>query len=72
VITGRTYETKSKDVLKELNWQPLSERLNRNKRIFMHKIKNNVTTIIVYLHSKKLQIHSVIDKKITNESEGHL
>ena len=41
VITGRTYETRSKDVLKELNWQPLSERLKRNKYIFMHKIKNN-------------------------------
>ena len=42
VITGRTYETRSKDVLKELNWQPLNERLKRKIYIFMHKIKNNV------------------------------
>ena len=40
VITGRTYETSSKDVLKELSWQPLIQRFKRNKLIFMHKIKN--------------------------------
>ena len=31
VITGKTYETRSKDVLKELNSQPLSDRLKGNK-----------------------------------------
>ena len=29
VITGRTYETRSKDVLKELNWQPLKGMSNK-------------------------------------------
>lgn len=41
VITVRTYEINSKDVLKELNWQPLIQGLKRNKLIFMHKIKND-------------------------------
>ena len=46
VITGRTYETSSKDVLKELimSWQPLIQRFKRNKLIFMHKIKNDSVT----------------------------
>jgi hypothetical protein len=34
VITSKTYETRSCDALKELQWQPLKERL-------MHKIRNN-------------------------------
>ncbi len=41
VITGRTYEVSSKDVLNELNWQPLRQRFRRNKSIFMYKIKND-------------------------------
>jgi hypothetical protein len=59
VITGRTYETRSKDVIKELNWQPLSERLNRNKCIFMHKIKNNVMpqSVIEMFKIKENQVY---------------
>ena len=41
MITGRTYEVSSKDVLNELNWQPLRQRFRRNKSIFMYKIKND-------------------------------
>ena len=29
VITGKTYETRSLDVLKELDWQPLKERFKQ-------------------------------------------
>ena len=41
VITGRSYETRSRDVLKELHWQPLKERFEHKKLFFMHKIRNN-------------------------------
>ena len=41
VITSKTYETRSCDVLKELQWQPLTERLKHKKIFFMHKIRNN-------------------------------
>ncbi|XP_028394523.1 uncharacterized protein LOC114518722 [Dendronephthya gigantea] len=41
VITGKTYETRSRDVLKELHWQPLKERFKRKKSIFTHKIRND-------------------------------
>jgi hypothetical protein len=40
-ITSKTYETRSCDVLKELQWQPLKERLKHKKLFFMHKIRNN-------------------------------
>ena len=66
VITGRTYETRSKDVLKELNWQPLSERLNRNKCIFMHKIKNNVMpqSVIDMFKIKENQVYQLRSNNI--------
>ena len=41
VITGRSYKTRSRDVLKELQWQPLKERFEHKKLLFMHKIRNN-------------------------------
>ena len=41
VITGSSYETRSRDVLKELHWQPLKERFEHKKLFFMHKIRNN-------------------------------
>jgi hypothetical protein len=66
VITGRTYETRSKDVLKELNWQPLRERLKRNKCIFMHKIKNNVMpqSVIEMFKIKKNQVYQLRSNNI--------
>ena len=36
IITGKTYEVSSEDVLKELDWQPLNQRYKNNKLIFMH------------------------------------
>ena len=36
IITGRSYETRSSDLLQELNWQTLKEQ----KTIFMFKIRN--------------------------------
>lgn len=41
VITGRTYETRTSDVLEELDWQPLMKRFEANKSVFMYKIRNN-------------------------------
>jgi hypothetical protein len=40
IITGKTYEVSSEDVLKELDWQPLNQRYKTNKSIFMHRIRN--------------------------------
>ena len=39
VITGKSYEVRSDDILRELSWQPLVERRNDNKAVFMYKIK---------------------------------
>ena len=41
IITGRTYDVSSDDVLKELNWEPLKQRYKINKAIFMHKVRND-------------------------------
>ena len=41
VITSKSYEVRSEDVLKELNWHPLRQRYQINKLILMHKAKNN-------------------------------
>jgi hypothetical protein len=46
VITGRTYETRSCDVLKELHWQLLKERLKHKKLLFMHNTRNNELPIV--------------------------
>ena len=40
IITGRTYDVSSDDVLKELNWEPLKQRYKINKTIFMHEVRN--------------------------------
>ena len=40
VITGKSYDVRSKDILQELSWQPLIERWENNKAIFMHKVAN--------------------------------
>ena len=42
IITGRTYDVSSDDVLKELNWEPLKQRYKINKTIFMHKVRNDI------------------------------
>ena len=40
VITGKSYDVRSKDILQELSWQPLMERWGNNKAIFKHKVAN--------------------------------
>ena len=40
VITGKSYDVRSKDILQELSWQPLMDRWGNNKAIFMHKVAN--------------------------------
>ncbi len=47
VITGENWETRSKDVLSKLNWQPLKQLRLVNTLLFMRKIlKNEVPTSI--------------------------
>ena len=41
VISGKTYETRSLDVLTELHWQPLKKRFKQRKLIFTHTIRDN-------------------------------
>ena len=41
VITGSSYETKSEDILRELNWQPLKERFRIKKAMFAYNVRNN-------------------------------
>ena len=38
VITGKTYEVRSSEILRELDWQTLEKRRKCNKAIFMYKI----------------------------------
>ncbi len=52
VITGKSYDVRSKDILEELSWQPLMERWGNNKAIFMHKVTNgecleNISSLFV-------------------------
>ena len=41
VITGRPYEISTKEIFKELTWQPLADRWEKNKLFFMYKVKNS-------------------------------
>ena len=41
VITGKPYEVRSAEILKELRWQPLVDGRKQKKNLFMYKIKNN-------------------------------
>ena len=39
VITGKSYKFRSISVIRELNWQPLAERREDIKAVFMYKIR---------------------------------
>ena len=41
VITGRSYETPSSEVLRELDWKPLIDHWEKNSLVFMYKAKRN-------------------------------
>jgi hypothetical protein len=41
VITGRPYEIETNEIFNELNWQPLADRWEKNKLVFMYKVKNS-------------------------------
>jgi hypothetical protein len=41
VITGKSYETRSSEILKNLGWQPLLDRRKDKRALFMFKIRNN-------------------------------
>ena len=61
VITSKTYETRSCDALKELQWQPLKERL-------MHKIRNNklpISTKNMFDIKTNLRYNSVATTEIS-------
>ncbi len=39
IITGRPYDIPTKEIFRELNWQSLPDRWEKNKLMFMHKVK---------------------------------
>ncbi len=41
IITGRPYDIPAKEIFRELNWQSLPDRWEKNKLMFMHKVKSN-------------------------------
>ena len=41
IITGRPYDIPTKEIFRELNWQSLPNRWEKNKLMFMHKVKSN-------------------------------
>ena len=43
IITGATYNIRSKEVLEKLEWLPLKQRRIEQKAIMMYKIANNLT-----------------------------
>ena len=43
VITGASYEIRSKDILNDLNWETLAQRREKHKAILMYKITNDLT-----------------------------
>ena len=41
VISGKSYEIRSCEILSELGWRPLAERMKFKKTTFMYNVKNN-------------------------------
>ena len=41
VITGKSYESRSSEILTELGWQPLMTRMKMKKVTFIYNIRNN-------------------------------
>ncbi len=41
IITGRQYDIPTKEIFRKLNWQYLPDRWEKNKLMFMHKVKSN-------------------------------
>ncbi len=41
IITGRPYDIATKEIFRILNWQSLPNRWEKNKLMFMHKVKSN-------------------------------
>ena len=41
VITGKSYEIRSCEILSDLGWRPLAERMKFKKATFMYNVKNN-------------------------------
>ena len=41
VISGKTYEIRSREILSDLGWQPLEKRMKFKKATFMYNIKHN-------------------------------
>ncbi len=44
IITGSPYDIPTKEIFRELNWQSLPDRWEKNKLMFMHKVKSNELT----------------------------
>ena len=76
VISGKSCEVRCEDILRKLNWQPLVERRNDNKAVFMYKIKNgeylaNISNIFNVANNQAYSLRSnntdfAFDKPKTN------
>ena len=65
MITGKSYEVRSNDIPRDLNWQPLMERWKENKAIFIYKVRNgcfveNMTSMFNVANNKHYSLRIVI------------
>ena len=65
VISGKSCEVRCEDILRKLNWQPLVERGNDNKAVFMYKMKNgeylaNISNIFNVANNQAYSLRIVI------------
>ena len=63
MITGKSCERRSNDILRHLNWQPLMERWKENKAIFIYKVRNgcfveNMTSMLNVANNKNYRLRS--------------
>ena len=78
VITGKSYDVRSKDILEELSWQPLMERWGNNKAIFMHKVTNgeyleNISSLFVVKNNENYNLrNNNIDYKLEKPKTNFL
>ncbi len=78
VITGKSYDIRSKDILEELSWQPLMERWGNNKAIFMHKVTNgeyleNISSLFVVKNNENYNLrNNNIDYKLEKPKTNFL
>jgi hypothetical protein len=78
IITGKSYEIRTSELLKELNWQTLEERRENGRFTLIHvytrfqnyatSLKNTLTSKVSFMSQKLLKIANVnkLSKDILN------